>query len=173
MRRVFSWLTLLARLAFLPALGSCGKNDEPFYMKDLASLRQLPEEDLLRMRDDILAKAAKLPDQRVEENPPTGVKLAEAPLVPTRDRATSGNVRVWERSNGKMVICLENFRIPRAPDSRAEVAGPAGEFRDLGPLWGNVGRQCFEVPAGLEIARVRIRSVIFDETLAEARFGRP
>lgn len=155
-------------LMLLLLTAGCEPSDEPFYMRDLASLRRLPEEDLLRMRDDILTQSAKLPDQRVEDNAPRAKLTARGRLLAVGERKVSGTVQVRERPNGKRVICLEDFRVPRAPDSRVEYAEAAGEFRDLGPLFGNVGRQCFELPGGKSAARIRIRSVIFDETLAEA-----
>ncbi len=163
-------LLLLSGLGLgVPA--GCRRAEEPFYMTDLAALRRLPEEDLLRMRDDILAEAAQLPDQPVEDELPAGDALATGQWRAAAGGSGAGTAQLTKLEKGSRVVCLVGFHVTRAPDLRVEYAAAAGQFRELGPLRGNTGQQCFALPANLgtgPITRLRIRSVIFQKTVAEA-----
>lgn len=169
MKTLSFFLLLLTGAACLTSPG-CHRSGEPFYMKDVEALRRLPEEDRLRMRDDILDEAAQLPDQLVQDSPPEGPILQQGKLVSKGDRMVAGTVAVRTTSDGSVVICLLDFRVPQAPDLQVEIE-TAGKFESLGALRGNTGTQVIPRPEPLannDPTRLRIRAVIFEATVAEA-----
>lgn len=162
-RLVFLQLVILAGLAACDSR----KDATPFYLTHVEEMKKLPEEDLLRMKEDILARSAKLPDQVVKEPRPGGTVLSRGSLNPTPKRGSvEGEAKLFRLPDGSFVLRLEGFRLSNAPDLHVVVQSAGRGKVVVRKLLGNAGSQNFQLP-GAEYRTVEIRSLLFDETLAE------
>lgn len=66
---------------------------------------------------------------------------------------TSGKAAVVKLAEGGSVLTLTDFETDPGPDLRVYLAtdADATDFKDLGPLKGNVGNQQYELPEGIDL----------------------
>jgi hypothetical protein len=155
----------------------------PFYLANPDALRRLPQEDLLRMRDNILEVAAAKPDRPITEPLPAGATatMRGSLFAASGHRSVSGTVRILRMPDNRLVARLEDFRVANAPDLHLYLLGeqpaetdPGSDLSrpmNAGPLGGNAGSQNFPLPAGTDAARLRravIRCDLFGVTFSEA-----
>jgi hypothetical protein len=111
-------------------------------------------------------------DDRVSEAIPTGDQETPRPATPvtlsagelrSRDHTTTGAVRVLELAGGERVLRFEDLDTSNGPDLRVYLtATPAGgeestfddDYVELGRLKGNQGDQNYDIPAGVDLARL-------------------
>lgn len=138
----------------------------PFYLANEDALRQLPEEDLLRMRDDILKQAGRQPDREVDDVPVSGRLLRGGALTVAGGREVAdGEVELLELADGSLAVVLRNFRVANAPGlelflekeplTPGTAAGKTLPGVKAGSLRGNAGTQNFTLPTGTDPAQLR------------------
>jgi hypothetical protein len=110
-------------------------------------------------------------DDRVSEAAPTAGQAPspEAPVtlsageLRSRDHTTTGAVRVLELAGGERVLRFEDLDTSNGPDLRVYLtATPSGgeesafddDYVELGRLKGNQGDQNYDIPAGVDLARL-------------------
>lgn len=158
-------------LAALGGLDACEMREDslPFFLTHVEEMRKLPREDLLRMKEDILAKAAQLPDRKVNDEIPVGNVVCRGGLdaSPNRTFPVEGEAVLYELGDGSHLLRLDRFRVANAPDLHVVVLSNGEQEATVRELRGNAGSQNFPIPAG-ECGTVQIRSLLFDATFAEA-----
>jgi len=137
------------------------QDSQPFFFTHVEEMRKLPKEDLLRMKEDILAKAAELPDRSVDEPPPTGTIVSRGSF----GGAVEGEAVLFRGADGACVLRIENFRVDNAPDLHVVLTGDGAPVAR--ELRGNAGSQNVSVPAG-QYRTAQICSLLFQETFGEA-----
>lgn len=109
-----------------------------------------------------------LVDQEVDEDVVVGVPAGEAQAAGTRNvqiaagefvggaHPTSGTAAVVELPGGRRVVTLTGFQTDPGPDLRVYLASDrdASESEDLGALKGNIGDQQYDIPDGVDLARL-------------------
>lgn len=153
----------------------------PDAMPSPAELAEMPGAEREAMRDEVLQKAAEMPNAEVVEDMPadTGPALLLNGSFRDGDRIHkgAGNAGVYRLADGSNVLRFEDFESTNGPDLRVVISthpDPTNGtqvhegFHDLGPLKGNVGNQNYTLPAGVEAADIgsviiycRAFSVIF------------
>ena len=113
----------------------------------------------------VMADAAKMPDQTVEEG-----MMASDPLVIARGEfhdadsvhQGSGNALLYRLADGTHVLRLGDFKVTNGPDlavylvkndNPSNAAEVTSGFLNLGKLKGNVGNQNYVIPAGTDLSQ--------------------
>ncbi len=153
----------------------------PDTMPSPTELAEMPGAEREAMREEVLDKAAAMPNTEVVEDMPvdSGPALLIGGTFRDGDRIHkgSGNAGIYRLADGSNVLRFEDFESTNGPDLRVIVSSHPNPddgtqvhegFHDLGPLKGNVGNQNYVLPAGLEpddigsvIIYCRAFSVIF------------
>ncbi len=146
------------------------KDSLPFYLTHVEEMRRLPRADLLRMKNDILEKSAKLPDRTVSDERPANFEvIAIGEIIAVRGEAY-GSAILARMPDDSLSLFLEDFRVSNAPDLRVAIF--AGSKRIERPLRGNAGTQLEPLPPG-DYRSLEIRSSLFDEIFAKSDFSAP
>ena len=131
---------------------------------DLDAVMEMPEADRMKMKDDIMAAAAAMPDASMSEQMPDSPMVIASGQFVDADaiHKGSGVANLYQLPDERHVIRFEDFRVTNGPalyvylvkhpdPKTAKDVTDAG-FVSLGKLKGNVGSQNYELPGDIDVS---------------------
>lgn len=132
-------------------------------LPSLEDMKSMTKEEVEELEKEVVEKSLDMPDVPISDEMDKEGEPAVILSGTFKDADSfhmgSGEVSIYELSEGGNLMRFENFRVTNGPDLRVLLSkspdpkdsGDLGDYVEIGKLKGNVGSQNYDIPGDIDI----------------------